>query len=115
MNKLNSIFKKVAELEKNANEVKLGMHEVELASTFNQAVDKFKFLEKTINEAMTQFNDVKKWVQASKQDVDKNSEDLTRIQKSLIDLGFKSEADELSKYVSSNIFKDYIKLFNATK
>ena len=31
MNKLNSIFKKVAELEKNANEVKLGIH-VELAS-----------------------------------------------------------------------------------
>ena len=30
MNKLNSIFKKVAELEKNAQEVKLGMH-VELA------------------------------------------------------------------------------------
>ena len=33
MNKLNSIFKKVAELEKNANEVKLGMHEVELSLT----------------------------------------------------------------------------------
>jgi chromosome segregation ATPase len=31
MNKLNDIFKKIAKMEQNANEVKLGKHEVELA------------------------------------------------------------------------------------
>lgn len=38
MNKMNNIFKKIAELEKNANEVKLGKHEVELGLL--QDVDK---------------------------------------------------------------------------
>ena len=37
MNKLNNIFKMVSQLEKNAEEVKLGKHEVALAS-----IDKFR-------------------------------------------------------------------------
>ena len=41
MNKLNSIFKKVAELEKNANEVKLAKHEVELAGIADKALKLF--------------------------------------------------------------------------
>jgi hypothetical protein len=32
MNKLNDIFKMISQMEKNAEEVKLGKHEVELAS-----------------------------------------------------------------------------------
>ena len=41
MNKLNDIFKKVAELEKNANEVKLGKYEVELAGIADKALKLF--------------------------------------------------------------------------
>lgn len=102
-------------MEKNANEVKLGTHEVELANTFNQAVDKHKFLEKTINDYLNQFNAVKKWVQGSKQDVEQNMNDLKRIENSLKELGFSSEAGELSKYLSSGIYKEFDKLYNSTK
>lgn len=93
----------------------LAKHEVELASTFNQVVDKHKFLEKMINDALTQFNGVKKWVQASQQDVKQNIDDLRRMEISLKELGFSTEANELKKYLSSNIYKEYDKLYNSTK
>ena len=41
MNKMNNIFKKIAELEKNANEVNLGKHEVELAGIADKALKLF--------------------------------------------------------------------------
>lgn len=41
MNKLNDIFKKVAELEKNAQEVKLAKYEVELAGIADKALKLF--------------------------------------------------------------------------
>ena len=53
MNKLNSIFKKVAELEKNAQEVKLGMH-VELA-----LVDDIKAVANKIKSEVTESNKMK--------------------------------------------------------
>jgi len=115
INEMDTIEKLKELIRKHENETKLGTHEVELASTFNQVVDKHKFLEKTINEALTQFNGVKKWVQGSKQDVDKNIEDLKRIQNSLKELGFNEESNELNKYISSNVYKEYQKLYNSTK
>jgi DNA repair exonuclease SbcCD ATPase subunit len=75
MNKLNDIFKKVAELEKNANEVKLGMHEVELStvqtiidysikankivSDVNKLEAEFTTAEKRILDLRKQFNSYK--------------------------------------------------------
>ena len=50
MNKLNEIFKKVAELEKNAQEVKLGIH-VELALT-----DDIKAVANKIKAEVTESN-----------------------------------------------------------
>jgi septal ring factor EnvC (AmiA/AmiB activator) len=88
---------------------------VELASTFNQVVDKHKYLEKTINGYLNQFDSIKKWVQGSKQDVETNENDLKRIQNSLKELGFTEESKELAKYLSSNIYKEYNKLYNSTK
>jgi chromosome segregation ATPase len=74
MNKLNSIFKKVAELEKNAQEVKLGMH-VELAlvddinsnskkandliSKVEQLENEFSIAEKRIQDLRKQLNTYK--------------------------------------------------------
>ena len=65
MNKLNDIFKKVAELEKNAQEVKLGMH-VELASikelqTATDIMKKFEpDVQKIVNVFEQKVNEVNK-------------------------------------------------------
>ena len=112
---MNNILKMISKMESNANEIKLAKHEVELANTFNQVVDKHKFLEKTINGYLNQFDSIKKWVQGSKQDVETNVSDLKRIQGSLKELGFTDESNELNKYLSSNIYKEYDKLYNSTK
>lgn len=50
MSKLNDIFKKVAELEKNAQEVKLGMHEVELTKIDDYTKKLFNVLGNKITE-----------------------------------------------------------------
>jgi predicted nucleic acid-binding Zn-ribbon protein len=115
MKKMNNILKMISQMDANANEIKLAKHEVQLANTFNQVVDKHKFLEKTINGYLTQFDSIKKWVQGSKQDVEQNIEDLKRIQSSLKELGFTEESNELNKYLASNIYKEYDKLYNSTK
>ena len=41
MNKLNDIFKMISQMEKNAEEVKLGMHEVELTGIADKALKLF--------------------------------------------------------------------------
>lgn len=57
MNKLNSIFKKVAELEKNAQEVKLGMHEVELAIP-DKLISTLKNSQKLMNDYVSYFKQI---------------------------------------------------------
>ena len=51
MNKMNNIFKKIAELEKNANEVKLGKHEVELnlVDDLKTSISKVSSLDSIVN------------------------------------------------------------------
>jgi len=108
MKNLNNILSKIEKIE-------LAEVNVELASTFNQAVDRYKFLEKTIAEYTSKYNDMKRWVQGSKSGVDENLKDLTRIQTSLKELGFDTDANELTKYINSDTFKDFTTLYNAIK
>ena len=51
MNKMNNIFKKIAELEKNADEVKLGKHEVELnlVDDLKTSISKVSSLDSIVN------------------------------------------------------------------
>ena len=51
MNKMNNIFKKIAELEKNANEVRLGKHEVELnlVDDLKTSISKVSSLDSIVN------------------------------------------------------------------
>jgi conjugal transfer/entry exclusion protein len=62
MNKLNSIFKKVAELEKNAQEVKLAKHEVNLSivDEARQSVEKLQKLYEELKKDSIQYQKLKK-------------------------------------------------------
>jgi predicted nucleic acid-binding Zn-ribbon protein len=110
MNK--SVLKNLSKFESN---VELSEVKVDLASTFNQVVDKYKYLEKTIGDIQKQYLSIKKMIQDYKPQMDENMKDLNRMQSSLKELGFTNEANELSKYMTSNLFKDYDKLHNSIK
>jgi hypothetical protein len=51
MNKLNDIFKMISQMEKNAEEVKLGMHEVQL-SALDNLEKKFKAVNKELSDEL---------------------------------------------------------------
>ena len=110
MNK--NILNKLAKFEKN---VELSEVKVDLANTFNQVVDKYKYLDKTIGELQKEYMSMKKMIQDYKPQMDENMKDLNRMQSSLKELGFTDEASELSKYMASNLFKNYDRLYNSLK
>lgn len=91
------------------------LHKVELALTIKEVVDNYNFFEKKINDFKEDYSVLTKAIISYNDNIEKNIADLKRIQKSLIDLGFDSEANDLNKYVSSNIFKEFKVLYNKVK
>lgn len=110
MNRLNEIFKKVAELEKNAQEVKLGMHEVELGllqdvdkrieSNGNDSKKAFEYAFKA-KEMLSNANTFEKGVVKNYQSI---YVELTKLTKTVKDLGLPTaEIDN-----KLNLVKGYI-------
>lgn len=82
MNKLNSIFKKVAELEKNANEVKLGMHEVELAGIADKAFKLFdSFRDNQLQNTVDLKNQLDEQIKKYNKKVDDTTKKFREIEK----------------------------------
>jgi hypothetical protein len=106
MNKLNNIFKMVSQLEKNANEVKLGKHEVEL-SDYIDVVGSFTQLEKNYNailkESAIARTTLKKAVELIQQQqvlTNNFNENIINFEKKAKDLGidWKTAMPEFVKY-----------------
>lgn len=109
MNKLNDIFKKVAELEKNAQEVKLGMHvelgllqdvEKRIESNGNDSKKAFEYTFKA-KEMLSNANTFEKGVVKNYQSI---YVELTKLTKTVKDLGL-STAEIDNKL---NLVKGYI-------
>jgi len=110
---LNEVFKKVADIESNATE--LSSHQVELATTYNNATEQFQFNLKMYNESLARVKDLQAKLSRDVNMVKKNNEDLLRIKKSLNDLGFASDAANLDKLLSQNLLSKFDKLINSIK
>ena len=67
MNKLNDIFKMISQMEKNAEEVKLGKHEVELS-----LAEDLKKAENNFKTVLLEFDNLKQKYQAAKLKLDKD-------------------------------------------
>ena len=105
------VFKKIAELEKtHLSEVK-----IELANTFNQVVDRHKFLEKTIAELTKQYNEIKTVIVKYKPEMENQTKDLDRIYNALKELGMNDDAQEIGKYMNSGVYKEFDSLYNSIK
>jgi hypothetical protein len=113
MNRLNEIFKKVAELEKNANEVKLGMH-VEL-SDYVEVVGAYNAIEKNYNTILKQTQtaraELKKAVESLQEQqnlTNKFNDSLIQFEKKAKDLGidWKTAMPEFTKYQTA-VLKQY--------
>jgi len=114
MNKLNNIFKKIAELEKNANEIKLAKHEVEL-SDYVDVVSSFTQLEKNYNtilkESAIARTTLKKAVELIQQQqvlTNNFNENIINFDKKAKDLGidWKTAMPEFVKYQTA-VSKQY--------
>lgn len=114
MNKMNNIFKKIAELEKNANEVKLGTHEIEL-SDYIEVVGAYNAIEKNYNTILKQTqsarSELKKavdFLQEQQNLTNKFNESLSLFEKKAKDLGidWKSSMPEFTKYQTA-VTKQY--------
>jgi len=82
MNKLNSIFKKVAELEKNANEVKLAKHEVELAGIADKAFKLFdSFRDNQLQNTVDLKNQLDEQIKKYNKKVDDTTKKFREIEK----------------------------------
>ncbi len=115
---MNNILNKIAQMERNAAEiaeVQLSSHKVELASTFNDAVDGFKFYVKMYDESLARVKDLQSKLSGDMNMAKQNEADLQRIKKSLIDLGFTQDAAELDKLLSQKLLDKFNKLYNAIK
>ena len=109
MNKLNDIFKKIAELEKNAQEVKLGMHvelgllqdvEKRIESNGNDSKKAFEYAFKA-KEMLSNANTFEKGVVKNYQSI---YVELTKLTKTVKDLGLPTaEIDN-----KLNLVKGYI-------
>jgi hypothetical protein len=109
---LNEVFKKVSAI----NEVtELASHQVELATTYNDATEQFQFNLKMYNESLARVKDLQAKLSRDVNMVKKNNEDLLRIKKSLNDLGFASDAANLDKLLSQNLLSKFDKLINSIK
>jgi len=95
--------------------VELAKNKIELATTFNDAVDGFKFYVKMYDESLARAKDLKSKLSSDMNMAKQNEADLQRIKKSLIDLGFTQDAAELDKYLSQKLMSKFDKLFNAVK
>jgi len=82
MNKLNDIFKKVAELEKNANEVKLAKHEVELAGIADKAFKLFdSFRDNQLQNTVDLKNQLDEQIKKYNKKVDDTTKKFREIEK----------------------------------
>jgi predicted nuclease with TOPRIM domain len=82
MSKLNSIFKKVAELEKNANEVKLGKHEIELAGIADKAFKSFdSFRDNQLQNTVDLKNQLDEQIKKYNKKVDDTTKKFREIEK----------------------------------
>lgn len=91
------------------------LHKVELGMTIKEVVDNYNFFEKKINDFKEDYSVLTKAIISYNDNIEKNLSDLKRIQKSLIDLGFNDEANNLNKYISSNIYKEFKDLYSKVK
>ena len=97
MNKLNDIFKMISEMEKNAEEVKLGKHEVEL-STVQTIIDYSIKANKIVS------------------DVDKLEAEFTKAEKRILDLRKQFNSyKENSKIATDVLSGELIKLVKQSK
>lgn len=112
---MNNILNKIAQMERNAEEIKLESHKVELANTFNQAIDAFKFSSKMYDESYARVKELKSKLSSDINMAKQNQDDLMRIKKSLIDLGFDSDASDIDKLLSEKLLSKFDKLYNAVK
>ena len=114
MNKLNDIFNKIAKMEQNAQEVKLGKHEVEL-SDYVEVVGAYNAIEKNYNiilkQTQTARAELKKAVESLQEQqnlTNKFNESLTQFEKKAKDLGidWKTAMPEFTKYQTA-VSKQY--------
>ena len=82
MNKLNNIFKMVSQLEKNANEVKLGKHEVELAGIADKALKLFdSFRDNQLQNTVDLKNQLDEQIKKYNKKVDDTTKKFREIEK----------------------------------
>jgi hypothetical protein len=112
---MNNILNKIAQMERNAEEIKLASNKVELATTFNDAVDGFKFYVKMYDESLARVKSLQDKLSGDMNMAKQNEVDLQRIKKSLIDLGFNQDAAELDKLLSQKLISKFEKLYNSVK
>lgn len=90
MNKLNDIFKMVSQMEKNANEVKLGMHKVELGA-IDDVNKEIKLLMDEILTAKAKYqnsvNELRAKADKTINSYSKVQDKLIKIEKQMNDLG----------------------------
>ena len=79
MKKLNNIFKMISQMEKNANEVNLGAHEVEL----NKIEDLYKKLTTTLLTSITNYEDSITQITKDKSNLQKSFDKINKEQKQL--------------------------------
>jgi len=82
MNKLNDIFKMISQMEKNANEVKLGMHKVELAGIADKAIKSFdSFRDNQLQNTVDLKNQLDEQIKKYNKKVDDTTKKFREIEK----------------------------------
>ena len=72
---------------------------VELASRFNEAIQRAEYYNKSYDSYINELKKIQKWFDGNQNEVKKLNSDLIRIESSLKDLGFQDEANEIKKYI----------------